>query len=160
MQLIEGMVRLLLEKRRGDSAEMVQERAQEEAASTQLSDETEPLGRPLEDHRLSMMREPMEAIVDQLLDSLPEGEFDIVPHFAVPLPIRAIAHILNVPSDRMADFKRWSDDSIANIGTAISDDERVAAVGQHVEQAVGVGRDDRLPHRQSLERGQRRAFPQ
>ena len=37
---------------------------------------------------------------------------------------------------------------------------RVAVVGQHVEQAVGVGRDDRLPHRQRLEHGQRRALPQ
>jgi cytochrome P450 len=83
--------------------------------------------------KMAELREPMEAIVDQLLDSLPEGEFDIVPHFAVPLPIRAIAHILNVPSDRMADFKRWSDDSIANIGTAISDDERVAAYHGIVE---------------------------
>jgi hypothetical protein len=61
MQLIEGMVRLVLEKRRWDSAEMAKERAQEEAASTQLSDETERLGRQLEDHRLCMMRLPMEA---------------------------------------------------------------------------------------------------
>ena len=61
MQLIEGMVRVVLEKGRWDSAEMAKERAQEEAASTQLSDETERLGRPLEDHRLSMIREPMEA---------------------------------------------------------------------------------------------------
>ena len=59
MQLIEGMVRLLLEKRRGDSAEMARERAQEEAALTQLSDETERLRRQLEDHRLCMIRLPM-----------------------------------------------------------------------------------------------------
>ena len=61
MQLIEGMVRQVLEKRRWDAAEMAKERAQEEAALTQLSDETERLGRQLEDHRLSMIREPMEA---------------------------------------------------------------------------------------------------
>ena len=34
------------------------------------------------------------------------------------------------------------------------------SVGQHIQQAVGVGRDDRLPHRQRFERRQRRAFPQ
>ncbi len=61
MQLIEGLVHVVLEKRRWDAAELAKERAQEEAASTQLSDETERLGRPLEDHRLSMIREPMEA---------------------------------------------------------------------------------------------------
>jgi hypothetical protein len=43
MQLIERMVRLLLEKRRRDSAEMARERAQKEAALTLLSDETERL---------------------------------------------------------------------------------------------------------------------
>ncbi len=40
---------------------MARERAQEEAALTQLSDETERLGRQLEDHRLCMIRVPMEA---------------------------------------------------------------------------------------------------
>lgn len=83
--------------------------------------------------KLADLRPQVEAIVDRLIDELPEGEFDVVPHFAVPLPIEAIACILNVPSDRMADFKRWSDDSIANIGTAISDDERVAAYRGIVE---------------------------
>jgi len=83
--------------------------------------------------KMGELRAPVEAIVDRLIDQLPEGEFDLVPNFAVPLPIEAIACILNVSSDRMADFKRWSDDSIANIGTAISDDERVAAYHGIVE---------------------------
>jgi cytochrome P450 len=83
--------------------------------------------------KLNELRPQITSIVDRLIDHLPEGEFDVVPHFAVPLPIEAIACILNVPSDRMADFKRWSDDSIANIGTAISDDARVAAYSGIVE---------------------------
>ena len=33
--------------------------------------------------------------------------------------------VLDVAPDRLDDFKRWSDDSVANIGTAITDDERV-----------------------------------
>ena len=33
-------------------------------------------------------------------------------------------------------------------------------IGQDVEQAVGIGRDDRLARRQRLERRQRRAFPE
>ena len=77
--------------------------------------------------KMAELRAPVQAIVDRLIDRLPDGDFDVVPHFAVPLPIEAIAVILNVPADRMADFKRWSDDSIANIGTAITDDQRVAA---------------------------------
>lgn len=79
------------------------------------------------------LREPVQAIVDRLIDDLPAGPFDWVTHFAVPLPIEAIAHVLNVPNDRMADFKRWSDDSIANIGSVISDDRRVEAFRGIVE---------------------------
>jgi cytochrome P450 len=50
-----------------------------------------------------------------------------VKEFAVPLPVRVIAKALNVPDDRLADFKRWSDDSIAGIGTNISIDDRIKA---------------------------------
>ena len=83
--------------------------------------------------RMGDLRAPLEAIVDRLITDLPEGPFDIVPAFAVALPIEAIAQVLNVPTDRMADFKRWSDDSIANIGTTITDDRRVEAYRGIVE---------------------------
>jgi cytochrome P450 len=83
--------------------------------------------------RMAELRQPVQAIVDRLIDELPTGTFDWVTQFAVPLPIEAIAHVLNVPSDRMADFKRWSDDSIANIGSVISDDRRVESFRGIVE---------------------------
>jgi cytochrome P450 len=83
--------------------------------------------------RLADVVAPVRAIVERLLDDIPSGSFDLVPHFAVPLPIEAIAQVLNVPADRMADFKRWSDDSIANIGAVISDDRRVEAYRGIVE---------------------------
>jgi cytochrome P450 len=83
--------------------------------------------------QMGALREPVQAIVERLIDELPSGPFDWVTHFAVPLPIEAIAHVLNVPNDRMADFKRWSDDSIANIGSVISDDRRVEAFRGIVE---------------------------
>jgi cytochrome P450 len=83
--------------------------------------------------RIGELRAPVEAIVDRLLDGLPDGPFDFVPAFAIPLPVEVIAHVLNVPADRMDDFKRWSDDSIANIGSVISDDRRVEAFQGIVE---------------------------
>ena len=45
----------------------------------------------------------------------------------MPLPVRVIAKALNVPDDRLADFKRWSDDSIAGIGTNITLEQRLKA---------------------------------
>jgi cytochrome P450 len=78
--------------------------------------------------RIGELRPAIEAICERLFDDIVgKGPVDFVPRFGVPLPIEAIAVVLNVPTDRMADFKRWSDDSIATIGSMISDDARVAA---------------------------------
>ena len=52
---------------------------------------------------------------------------EFVETFGVPLPVEVIAHALNVPDERLADFKRWSDDSIAGIGTQIGLEERLEA---------------------------------
>ena len=78
--------------------------------------------------RIGELRPAIEAACNRLLDGIiGAGEVDFVKAFGVPLPIEAIAVVLNVPPDRMADFKRWSDDSVATIGAVITDDERVAA---------------------------------
>jgi cytochrome P450 len=55
------------------------------------------------------------------------GSADFVEAFAVPLPVAVIAHALNVPDDHLDDFKRWSDDSVAGIGTALDVEGRIAA---------------------------------
>lgn len=52
---------------------------------------------------------------------------DFMNGFAVPLPVAAVAAILEVPDTHRAEFKRWADSSVAAIGRTISDDERVAA---------------------------------
>ncbi|MGB8862006.1 MAG: cytochrome P450 [Ilumatobacteraceae bacterium] len=68
------------------------------------------------------------AITTRLIDSwIDSGSIEFVTQFGVPLPVEVIAHALNVPESRMADFKRWSDDSIAGIGTNISIEQRVEA---------------------------------
>jgi cytochrome P450 len=68
------------------------------------------------------------AITTKLIDSwIDSGSIEFVTQFAVPLPVEVIAHALNVPESRMADFKRWSDDSIAGIGTNISLEQRLEA---------------------------------
>ena len=68
------------------------------------------------------------SITTRLIDSwIDSGNIEFVTQFGVPLPVEVIAKALNVPDDRLGDFKRWSDDSIAGIGTNISIDERVEA---------------------------------
>ena len=102
--------------------------------------------------RMAELRGPVEAIVDRLIDGLPaDGVCDFVTAFAVPVPIEAIAVVLNVPPDRMADFKRWSDDSVANIGTVITDDRRVEAYRGIVEFQHYFA--PQLEHRRSAPQG-------
>lgn len=68
------------------------------------------------------------SIAARLIDSwIDRGSIEFVEDFAVPLPVEVIARALNVPDSRLADFKRWSDDSVAGIGTNVSIDERVRA---------------------------------
>jgi cytochrome P450 len=67
-------------------------------------------------------------ITTRLIDSwINTGNIEFVTQFGVPLPVEVIAKALNVPDDRLVDFKRWSDDSIAGIGTNISLDARIEA---------------------------------
>ena len=84
---------------------------------------------------LAVLTEPITAIVNRLIDDLPaDGEvFDAVTALNVPVPIEAIALILNVPVDRMGDFKRWSDDFIAPIGTNPTEERRLEALRGTVE---------------------------
>lgn len=68
------------------------------------------------------------SITTRLIDSwIDKGRIEFVEEFAVPLPVEVIARALNVPDDRLGDFKKWSDDSIAGIGTNISIEERIRA---------------------------------
>lgn len=71
-----------------------------------------------------------------LIGSWRDGEVvDFVARFAVPLPVTVIAHALDVPDDRIEDFKRWSDASVAAIGADLTDDEMVEDFAELLELA-------------------------
>ena len=71
-------------------------------------------------------------LADELINAFPtDGTVDFMNAFAIPLPVRVISHMLNVPAEREADIKRWSDDAVASLGTRLTP-ERV------VEAARGV----------------------
>ena len=75
---------------------------------------------------------------------------DFLNSFAVALPVRAVAVILEVPETRQAEFKRWADSSVAAIGRAItavaSDADVVEDDFARVEQLfASVGKTVRVP---------------
>ena len=80
------------------------------------------------------IRQITSGLIDAMLTESADGAaLDFVEAFAVPLPVTVIAKALNVPDDRLADFKRWSDASIAGIGTNISIEERLDAEREVIE---------------------------
>ncbi len=71
---------------------------------------------------VAQREEAIRAIVDDLAQQLPSGTpVEVVSTFAAPLPLRIIAHTLNVPDDRIDDFKRWSDQFALTIGAEIDE---------------------------------------
>ena len=87
--------------------------------------------------------------VTELIDAWGDrAQVEFVAEFAVPLPVRVIATMLGQPSERYADIKRWSDASLAGIGTNLSVEGRIAAEREtnefqrHFAQEI----DDRRAH--------------
>ncbi|WP_194818211.1 cytochrome P450 [Nocardia sp. XZ_19_385] len=65
-------------------------------------------------------------IAQALAGELPAGEpVEFVKTVAAPLPLRVIAHVLNVPDERTGDFKRWSDQFTATVGAELDDAGRL-----------------------------------
>lgn len=73
----------------------------------------------------------IQAIADALLKEVqPSESFDLMPAFAIPLPVMVIAEMLGVDSKDREQFKAWSTDLTSGIEASSSDEmqtRRVAA---------------------------------
>jgi cytochrome P450 len=68
--------------------------------------------------RVERLRPYIQKIVDELLDvAQAKGESDIIHDLAYPLPVMVIAELLGLPGSDRAQFKKWSDDLFAILGT-------------------------------------------
>jgi len=68
--------------------------------------------------RMIQRLEPrMHEIANELLDAaLEQGDVDLVQALTYPLPVTVIAEIIGIPAEDRAQFKRWSDAVVANLG--------------------------------------------
>lgn len=67
---------------------------------------------------VEQMRPTIQRITDELLDEVEEqGQMDLIPDFAYPLPIMVIAEMLGLPGGDRKELKGWSDDLFAILGT-------------------------------------------
>lgn len=80
--------------------------------------------------RIAGLQPDITALANELAESFPSGEFDLLQAFAQPLPVRIIARLLGVPEDMAPDLSRWSN---AMVGmymagrTRATEDRAVAA---------------------------------
>lgn len=78
--------------------------------------------------RVPTFEKAIREIAIELVDSWPtDGRVDFMNSFAVPFPVKTIAQVLAMRSEREADIKRWSDDSVAGLGAQIDGARRLEA---------------------------------
>ena len=68
--------------------------------------------------RVERLRPYVQKIVDELLDAMQAAPHkDVIHDLAYPLPVMVIAELLGLPQSDRAQFKKWSDDLFAILGT-------------------------------------------
>ena len=72
----------------------------------------------------------IEQIVLQQLDQIEGPEFDLIREFAAPVPTVVIAEIMAIPTERQADFKRWSDMSAEAVFSPAPSETALAAAAE------------------------------
>ena len=84
--------------------------------------------------RVAGMEDYIRGVASELLLGFErEGTIDLVPRYAVPLPLSVIADQLGVPRSDMPLFKKWSDDAVAPLGGMISLERSVECAHSIVE---------------------------
>jgi cytochrome P450 len=85
--------------------------------------------------RIAGLAPEVHALTHELIDALPQGEFDLLRHFGQKLPVIIIARLLGVPEKMSDDLLRWSN---AMVGmymagrTRETEDRAVAATNDFV----------------------------
>lgn len=74
--------------------------------------------------RIKKMEPEIETMIDRVIDAAPaSGQFDLMEHIAVPIPILIIAHILGVDESRLEEFRDWSEGVILGLNPMRSAEE-------------------------------------
>lgn len=107
---------------------------------------------------VAQLEDYIAGLVDQLIDeALEEREVDWIQAVGLPLPTTVIAHILGIPTEDRADFRRWSEAIIEIMDTRLTADGRRTAELEREEckaylremiaerqKTVGTGKTDIL----------------
>ncbi len=113
--------------------------------------------------RITALAPEITALSHDLIDALPTGDFNLLPHFAQKLPVIIIARLLGVPEDMAPDLLRWSNAMVsmymAKRTRAIEDAavqatrDFTAFMRSYVDARRGDPRDDLITHLIAAEEG-------
>jgi len=100
--------------------------------------------------RVSELEPRIREIANQCLDkAIKDGELELVRGFSIPLPVTVIAEMLGVESDRVDQFKSWSDAFILGLS---------GASGQYTPEDVRKAADEMADYFEQVA-AERRASP-
>ncbi len=98
--------------------------------------------------RIAALAPEITALSHELIDALPDGPFDLLPHFAAKLPVIVIARLLGVPESMAPDLLKWSNAMVgmymANRSRAVEDRATAATLAfvDFLRGYVAARRDD------------------
>jgi len=99
------------------------------------------------------MESRIEALVDELLDAAlagGSGEMEYIRDFAYPLPALVIMDLLEMPRERLDDFKRWSDELVLFVGGALVTEEKYERAEKATEEMIAFFRELIAERRRNL----------
>jgi len=74
------------------------------------------VGRAFVSRRVEALRPIIESMAHELVDAFPREPFDLLTHYATPIPVRTIARLLGVPQAMAPQLLDWSHDMVAMYG--------------------------------------------
>ncbi len=84
--------------------------------------------------RIAALEDKIREIAVELIEEFPdEGSIDFHADFAVSFPVRVIHYALNMAPETEDKIKGWSDDAVAALGVALTDERRLEAARGQVE---------------------------
>lgn len=93
------------------------------------------VSKPFTPAAVERWREPVRAIVQNVLDEIEAEEFDLIGQFAGPIPTIVIASMLGIDPAMRASFKSWSDTSVKIAFNPFSTAEQIEA-GQRAMKSL------------------------
>lgn len=96
--------------------------------------------------RVEALRPIIESMAHELVDAFPREPFDLLMHYATPIPVRTIARLLGVPEAMAPQLLAWSHDMVAMYGVGRTydietrADTAAAEFSQYIRQLVAERR--------------------